>query len=338
MVKSIPHLFAPSSFSYYTFVVLVVIGVLVLVGVSLLSWRKEGFSDTPSSDELSKALAIGKEIQSATSDAQIKTLMGKMVNELVSVGAFPDTSQFVRKSELTDSKCLVAKAEDRDQYVAKSSIPDQGPRIDMSQYIKKSAVQPCVDKKCPEPVDLSGYVKKSSLFNQKQTACISPQVKVSAGLCKECPPCPTLECPACPIHEPPKCPPPQPCPTQPTQPVRYEIKYVKQPVLITKTVVVDQNNNILSQKVDNSIDSTNKKDNADNANNAYDFIEGLKKTYALYGMNTSMPTISNTKTNTTLPITMATAPCANEASCLISNTLNSNYSKSGGLSGLNLVK
>lgn len=327
MVKSIPQLFTPSSLSYYTFIVLVVIGVILLVSVSWLSWKKEGFTDTTSSDELSKALEIGKQIQTATSDSQIRTLMGKMVNELVSVGAFPDTNQFVRKSELTDSQCVVAKAEDRDQYIAKSSIPDQGPRIDMSQYIKKSAVQPCVDKKCPEPVDLSGYVKKSSLFNQKQSACISPQVKVSAGLCKECPPCPTLECPACPKPETPKCPPPQPCPTQTTQPVRYEIKYIKQPVLITKTVVVDQNNNVLSEKVDNS-----------NNDNSDELIKEYKKRYLSY--HKSLPTKNNstditlnTATSTTKPITMATAPCVNE-SCLVSKTLNNNYNLSGGPPGI----
>ena len=344
MSKGIPPLFKPSKFSYYAYMTLLIIGVVLLVSVSFMAWRRhryEGFA----SDDLDKALNIGKQIQSANSDAQIKDLMNQMVGELVSVGAFPDTNQFVRKSEMTDSQCIVAKASDRDQYIAKSSIPDQGPRIDMSQYIKKSAIPACPQQKCPEPVDLSGYVKKSSLFNQKQNACVCPQVKVSAGLCKECPPCPSMTCPPCPVPETPKCPPPAPCPSLPTQPVRYEIKYVKQPVLITKTVVVDSNNNVLSQHVntDNNptpTDMTSSSTSTDNTSSGsyFDFIKGIRTGYGLDSTPTN--TASGTATTlasamggsrTTTPVgtTMATAPFCGEAGCLENKNLNSAFQSQG---------
>ena len=346
MPKGIPPLFNPSKISYYGFMILLIMGVILLVAVSWLAWRRrqyEGF------DDLEQALAIGKQIQSASSDDQIKTLMGKMVNEMVAVGAFPDTSQFVRKTELPDSKCTVAKAEDSQLYQLKSACME-GPRIDMSQYIKKSAIPACPQQKCPEPVDLSGYVKKSSLFNQKQQACVCPQVKVSAGLCKECPPCPTLSCPACPVPEPAKCPPPAPCPEPPTQPVRYEVKYIKQPVLITKTVVVDSNNNVLSQSVNQDTSGINPMDIASNAGNTgfYDFINSISNGYSMIGASdntgntlsvsnpTSTPSITTSTTSqNTFPTatTMATAPCVNEQ-CLNAKDLNSSFAKSGGPQGL----
>ena len=352
MSKGIPSLFKPSKFSYYAYMTLLIIGVVVLVSVSFMAWRLrryEGFAG----DDLDKALNIGKQIQSANSDSQIKDLMNQMVSEMVSVGAFPDTNQFVRKSELTNNQCIVANATDRDQYVAKSSIPDQGPRIDMSQYIKKSAVPACPQQKCPEPVDLSGYVKKSSLFNQKQNACVCPQVKVSAGLCKECPPCPSMTCPPCPVPETPKCPPPAPCPSLPTQPVRYEIKYVKQPVLITKTVVVDSNNNVLSQHVntDNNPNATDMNAStlavADTtgSNSYFDFIDGVRKSYRMHptpndtttttsnNLTKYMPTTMPTTMPTNMPTTMASAPFCGEAGCLENKNLNSAYQNLGAPQG-----
>ena len=354
MTKGIPHLFNPSSFSYYTFLFLICIGIILLVFVSILTWRRnnynhnhniiniENFDDA----ELSKALEIGKKMQTAKSDNEIKDLMSKMVGELVNVGAFPDTNQFVRKSELTNSSCVVSKAEDRDKYIAKSSIQEQGPRIDMSQYIKKSAIPACQVNKCQEPIDLSGYVKKSSLFNQKQNACVCPQVKVSAGLCKECPPCPSMLCAPCPVPNISNCPSPKPCPEQPTQPVRYEIKYIKQPVLITKTVVVDQNNNVLSQEVKN--DLSNKYDGNSGLD---DYIKSIKNSYVVNKLNDKQSTTNmilptnntkiNTKINTkttipNIPITMSTAPCINE-NCTIPRNLNSAYQISGIPQGISSI-
>ena len=324
MTKGIPPLFNPSKLSYYAFMTILTIGIILLVSVSFMAWRRsrlEGFVG----EELDKALEIGKEMQSAKSDSEIKTLMSRMVSELVSVGAFPDTSQFVRKSEMVDGRCVVAKADDRDQYIAKTSIPDQGPRIDMSQYIKKSAIPACPQQKCPEPVDLSGYVKKSSLFNQKQNACVCPQVKVSAGLCKECPPCPSMTCAPCPVPEKPKCPPPAPCPEPPTQPVRYEIKYIKQPVLITKTVVVDANNKVLSQQVKTdtnaSVDDITKNPEVQKDSGFYEFIDSIRSNYGLkYN-----PEVASTRPQ----ITMASAPFCGEAGCLENKNLNSAFQQQG---------
>ena len=68
------------------------------------------------------------------------------------------------------------------------------------------------------------YVLKTSILPQRKCPdLICPKVKVSAGLCKKCPPppkcppckrCPKVECPVpepCPL---PKCPEPKPCPPQ----------------------------------------------------------------------------------------------------------------------------
>jgi hypothetical protein len=334
MPKGIPPLFNPSRLSYYSFMTLLIIGIVLILGVSWLAWNRrkvEGFEG----DDLDQALEIANQIKGAKTDGEIKDLMGKMVSELVSVGAFPDTSQFVRKSEMTDARCVVEKAEDRDQYIAKSAIPDQGPRIDMSQYMKKSAIPACPEIKCPEPVDLSGYVKKSSLFNQKQTACVCPQVKVSAGLCKECPPCPTMSCPACPEPEKPKCPPPAPCPEPPTQPVRYEVKYIKQPVLITKTVVVDTNNNVLSQHVKQDTESTpDMESNNDNYDSGfYDFIKNVSRNYSMFGGSTSTTKAATSTTSPSIKATMSSAPCLNETGCLNLRDLNSSFKSQNGPQG-----
>lgn len=123
------------------------------------------------------------------------------------------------------------------------------PRIDLSQYVKKSAIPPAPVCPSTPTIDLSAYVKKSTLPpTEKCPPCIAPKVKVSAGLCRECPPpppCPAPEpCPSC------NCPPPAPCPTQKECTKCDEIRYIKVPSVITKTVMVDQNGNVISQQID----------------------------------------------------------------------------------------
>jgi hypothetical protein len=129
-----------------------------------------------------------------------------------------------------------------DDYVLKSDIeraarastrkycpvsPDYNP----ANYIKKTEID--LETACPKLPDLKDYVLKSTIPPvQKCPSCICPKVKVSAGMCKECPK-PRNNCPKC---EPcgveqcrdviqcasnekqvscPKCPPPMPCPQPP---------------------------------------------------------------------------------------------------------------------------
>ena len=229
-----------------TNVLLVLLGfILVLCFILMLTDKKhstEGFD--PVID------AIQTQIQNENPE-QLKQTIQTLQQRLISYGYAPDINQYVKKTELNpnDGKCTVSTAEDRDKYIAKTDVPPPGPRIDLSQYVKKSSIPP--EKVCPPAptVDMSAYVKKSTLPpNEKCPPCIAPKVKVSAGLCRECPPpppCPAPEpCPAC------NCPPPAPCPTQKECKKCDEIRYIKVPAVITKTITVDANGNVLSQKID----------------------------------------------------------------------------------------
>lgn len=168
---------------------------------------------------------------------------------------FPEVSNDERDQMYTDLKdslddtCKTDLEKDFDinNWVPKTNIPPSGPRIDMSQYIPKSAIPP--EKVCPpqKEIDYSEYVKKSTLPpTQKCPPCISPKVKVSAGLCKKCPPCPACPPPKpCPRME---CPEPAPCPKVEC-PKCSEIKYIKVPTVITRTIKVDSANNVVSEEV-----------------------------------------------------------------------------------------
>jgi hypothetical protein len=349
MGKKIAAVFSSlSDNTCYMFILICVCLLLIVVISGTWFYRTKYYENF---DNLGNALDIGKKFQTARSDAEIKELMGRMVNELVSVGAFPDTSQYVRKSELTDGTCVVNKATDRDQYIAKASIADGGPSIDMSQYVKKSAIPACPEKKCPEQVDLSGYVKKSSLFNQKPAPCICPEVKVSAGLCKDAAPCPKVTCPACPVHSAQSCPPPQPCPTAPSPSTRYDIKYIKQPVLITKTIMVDANNNVIAQNIEHSdsadaVDSANASVNSSANTNVTDLtkyrptvrpLSDSERDYqerrALYnGLRVGRPYKHLNNTTATVP-TLATIINCNEQDCMAGSELNSQFRQSGAVQG-----
>lgn len=105
------------------------------------------------------------------------------------------------------------------------------PNYNPSDYVKKSEID--LQQSCPKMPDLKDYVLKSTIPPiQKCPSCICPKVKVSAGMCKECPPqknnCPP--CKPCGVEqckdvikcEPsekqvscPKCPAPEPCPKAP---------------------------------------------------------------------------------------------------------------------------
>lgn len=167
----------------------------------------------------------------------------------------PDLSKYVLKTQLDagNDKCTVATAEDRDKYTLKSAIPEpKCPGVDMSKYVLKTSVQP--EKICPPPkeIDYSRYVLKSTIPPaQKCPPCICPKVKVSAGLCKACPPPPKAKCPEvkpCPQAT---CPEPKPCPPREPAEKCHSIKYVKVPVMLKKTVQVNERGEIVNQVEEN---------------------------------------------------------------------------------------
>ena len=229
---------------------------LVLLGITLILCFILMLTDKKQEEPFDPVIdAIQSQIQNENPD-QLKQTIQTLQQRLINYGYAPDINQYVKKTEMGPNagKCIVATAEDRDKYISKTDVPPPGPRIDLSQYVKKSSIPP--EKICPPAptIDLSAYVKKSTLPpNEKCPPCIAPKVKVSAGLCRECPPpppCPAPEpCPAC------NCPPPAPCPTQKECKKCDEIRYIKVPAVITKTITVDKDGKVLSQKIDSG--STN---------------------------------------------------------------------------------
>ena len=195
--------------------------------------------------------AIQSQLESETPD-QLKSTIKTLQQRLIDYGYAPDLNNYVTKTQLSPNSgvCTVSTAQDRDKYMSKSDVPTPGPRIDLSQYVKKSSIPPA--KVCPPPpeIDYSAYVKKSTLPPvDKCPPCIAPKVKVSAGLCRECPPAPSCPPPErCPDVV---CPPPVACPSQTCRPCD-EIRYIKVPTLITKTIMVDSNGNVLSQQTTNT--------------------------------------------------------------------------------------
>lgn len=207
---------------------------------------------------------------------ELRKLVAGMKLRLDKNGLSPDVdmSKYLLKTEFKpedQQRCTVANAEDRDKYVHKSDLPDPSPQVDLSKYVLKSSIPP--EKVCPpqKEIDYSKYVLKSSLpANQKCPPCICPKVKVSAGLCKKCPPppkcpapepCPKLTCPEpAPCEKDGQCPDVKPCPVH-KEKVRYDVKYIKVPTVITKTVMVDQNGKVLKQKVETDADVPKKQHN-----------------------------------------------------------------------------
>jgi len=193
--------------------------------------------------------AITSQLQNETPE-QLKGTVNALQKRLIDYGYAPALDSYVKKTELgpNSDKCLVSNAQDRDKYISKSDIELPGPRIDLSQYVKKSSIPP--QTVCPpqKEIDYSAYVKKSTLPpNDTCPPCISPKVKVSAGLCRECPPAPSCPPPErCPEV---KCPAPIPCPEVKCAKCD-EVRYIKVPAVITKTITLDSNGNVVSQKID----------------------------------------------------------------------------------------
>jgi hypothetical protein len=186
----------------------------------------ENFADPPT-----KVSDIQKQLDGLT-DEQLKGVVSYMKDKLVSYNLLPEQQAEIDKS----------------QWVPKSNIPPAGPRVDLSQYMKKSSCPP--EKVCPpqKEIDYSQYVKRSTIPPQQQCPpCVAPKVKVAAGLCEKCPPCPTPPpCPTCPQVV---CPKPEPCPKPVDPPKCSEIKYIKVPTIITRTIKLDSANNVVSEEV-----------------------------------------------------------------------------------------
>jgi len=293
-----------------TNVLLVLLGITLILCFILMLMDKKYENFDPVID------AIQSQLQSETPE-QLKSTIQTLQQRLIDYGYAPDLKNYVKKTDLgaNGGQCNVSNAVDRDKYISKTDIPSPGPRIDLSQYVKKSSIPPA--PVCPPTptVDLTAYVKKSTLPpNEKCPPCIAPKVKVSAGLCRECPPappCPAPEpCPAC------NCPPPAPCPPQKECTKCDEVRYIKVPAIITKTVTVDQNGNVLSQKIDSgstnpTISSTTSPittttqaltPSTTNANNitSSSLFNGIFGSTAV--MNTALNTVS-TMPQTTMPQT-----------------------------------
>ncbi len=231
-------------------------GVLVLCFVLMLMHPQsnENFTDANSNED--PVIAAIQSNLSNQSPEQLKNTIQTLQQRLIDYGYAPDLNKYVKKTELGNGgKCTVNFAEDRDKYISKTDVPPPGPRIDLSQYVKKSSIPPA--PVCPPTptIDLSAYVKKSTLPpTEKCPPCIAPKVKVSAGLCRECPPpppCPApAPCPSC------NCPPPAPCPTQKECTKCDEVRYIKVPSVITKTVMVDKDGKVISQQIDSGATTT----------------------------------------------------------------------------------
>lgn len=238
-----------------------------------------------------------------------------------------DTMYADLKKELDDTcKSDLEKDFDINNWVPKTNIPPAGPRIDMSQYIPKSAVPP--EKICPpqKEIDYSEYVKKSTLPPaMKCPACISPKVKVSAGLCKKCPPCPACPPPKpCPRVE---CPEPVPCPKVEC-PKCSEIKYIKVPTIITRTIKVDSSNNVVSEEVEETGNNANTTTTAPSLVNSVSSL--LSQTNAT--PETTPETTLGEITTTTIPIATRNANKEKQSQCSTVG-LNSDF-KSFGIYGL----
>ncbi len=239
-----------------TVVLLVILGLVFLFCVVMLvldnikptGAKQEPFADTPA-----EVADIQKKLDVLT-DEQLKGVVGYMKDKLVGYNLLPEQQAQV----------------DLSQYVPKSNIPPAGPRVDLSQYMKKSSCPP--EKVCPpqKEIDYSQYVKRSTIPPQQQCPpCVAPKVKVSAGLCEKCPPCPTPPpCPTCPVVT---CPKPEPCPKPVDPPKCSEIKYIKVPTIITRTIKLDASNNVVSEEVaseEGSNNSSNASKNKSSNNNS----------------------------------------------------------------------
>ena len=257
--------------------VLVCLGVTLLICLIFVSSRnndtEEGFADdnNNSLDTMEKKL-LAKYMSSLSgkSDVELRNYAAGLRLRLDKYGLYPggdspDLSKYALKTEVSSDlgKCTVSSAEDRDKYMHKSDIAnlEATNKVDLSKYVLKTSIPP--EKVCPPrpDIDYSKYVLKSTLPpSRKCPPCICPKVKVSAGLCKKCPPppkcpepepCPAQKCPdvnPCPADL--TCPDVKPCPKTEC-PQLHKIKYIKVPVVITRTI--DAQGKVISQKTTNQV-------------------------------------------------------------------------------------
>lgn len=214
-----------------------------------------------------------------------------------------------------------------DQYVLKSALPAAGPRVDMSKYVLKSSIP--AEKTCQPQKDLdySQYLRKSTIPPPTKCApCISPKVKVSAGLCKKCPKCPDPPTPPpCPVVE---CPEPKPCPVVEC-PKCSEIKYIKVPTVITRTIKVDTDNNVIGEEVtkndsnDNTLIDKLRNTLANNSNNNNNTEEETPST-----TSTTATTSTKAEDNYTIPSTTRAENKQKAEQCNVIG-LNSEFRKYG---------
>jgi len=278
-----------------TNVLLLILGIVLVLCFILMLLNKDNMNSMNIEPFDPVVDAIQEQLQKET-PAQLKSTIKILQQRLIDYGYSPDLNSYVKKTELNPNsgKCLVSTAEDRDKYISKSDIPPAGPRIDLSQYVKKSSIPPAtVCPPVPE-IDYSAYVKKSTLPpNEKCPPCIAPKVKVSAGLCRECPPAPSCPPPErCPELQ---CPPPTPCPPKPTCTPCDEVRYIKVPTVITKTVMVDANGNIISQQI-----------NSGNTNPT--------QPLTTYSSSASSANPSSVTTSTTLASALSSTPFSTQSS------------------------
>ena len=279
--------------------------------------------------------AIQAQLESESPE-QLKSTIKTLQQRLIDYGYVPDLNNYVTKTQLSPDSgvCTVSTAQDRDKYMSKSDVPTPGPRIDLSQYVKKSSIPPA--KVCPPPpeIDYSAYVKKSTLPPvDKCPPCIAPKVKVSAGLCRECPPAPSCPPPErCPDVV---CPPPVACPSQTCRPCD-EIRYIKVPTLITKTIMVDSNGNVLSQQTTNTPATTQYTPSTTVASVAPITTEYTPTTTQYQSTLNSLLNQTNQIPTTTFPIMSFTQPNTTLAQTLDSTSalcpsadLNSEFKKYG---------
>lgn len=255
-------------------IIIGIVLVVIVIAVYFMAKNHEGFA-SPTADELeSQILSKYKTDVSGKSAVELQDLVARMRLRLDKFGLYPDgsapdLSRYALKSEVVpgaNGRCTVSNAEDRDKYISKSDLPDPAPKVDLSKYVLKSSIPP--EKICPpqKEIDYSKYVLKSSLPPpQKCPPCICPKVKVSAGLCQKCPPPP--KCPPPQPCDQAKCPDVQPCPAAPLCPAPkacphekaktfYDVKYIKVPTVITKTITVDAYGNVLKQNIQTEAGAT----------------------------------------------------------------------------------
>jgi hypothetical protein len=237
---------------------MIILVVLLLVAIFILYQRNspEGFTAKDQLHANETAKLNNKTKEELIAELAMLKVVAKAA-ELGLSGDAVDHSKYVTKTEYNSnpSTCTVAVAEDRDKYTSKCNA-STAPKVDMSKYTLKSSIP--LEKVCPAPVqtDLSQYVLKSTIPPKQACGdCICPKVKVSAGLCKKCDPCP-----ACPVPEPcpiMNCPAPKACPVVKEKKCD-EIRYIKTPTIITKTIHLDHLGKVVSTTLGEATTPTQK--------------------------------------------------------------------------------